>query len=75
MSVDESLLNLIGMVQKAWRILLHRREVAQLMHLDDRMHADIGLTRQDVRIALSMPLFIDPSEQFIRCTHKRRHRQ
>lgn len=72
MSVDESLLNLIGMVQKTWRILRHRREVAQFMFLDDCMLTDIGLTRQDVRIALSQPLSIDPSEHLVRCRNDRR---
>jgi uncharacterized protein YjiS (DUF1127 family) len=42
----------------AWR---HRRDAAALATFDDRMLADIGLTRCDLRDALSEPLWRDPT--------------
>ena len=38
----------------------HRRHVAALSGLDDRMLCDIGLTRNDVRDAIRQPLWRDP---------------
>ena len=43
----------------AWR---QRRELTRLIDLDDRMLADIGLTRQDLTAALAEPLLVDASE-------------
>jgi uncharacterized protein YjiS (DUF1127 family) len=42
----------------AWR---HRRDAAALAAFDDRMLADIGLTRCDLNDALSEPLWRDPT--------------
>jgi uncharacterized protein YjiS (DUF1127 family) len=39
----------------------HRRDAAVLASLDDRMLADIGLTRSDLREAFSEPLWRDPT--------------
>jgi len=39
----------------------HRSDVALLARADDRMLADIGLTRSDVRDAVSGPLWQDPT--------------
>jgi uncharacterized protein YjiS (DUF1127 family) len=39
----------------------HRRDAAILARLDDRMLADIGLTRSDLRDALSQPPWRDPT--------------
>lgn len=44
---------------RAWRV---RRELTRLVDLDDRMLADIGLTRHDVVLALAEPLSVDASE-------------
>lgn len=41
--------------------LMHRRTVLEMASFDDRMLADIGLTRGDVHAALSLPLDADPS--------------
>ncbi|HLN09456.1 MAG TPA: DUF1127 domain-containing protein [Xanthobacteraceae bacterium] len=38
----------------------HRRDVELLARFDDRMLADVGLTRSDVRYALSEPFWRDP---------------
>lgn len=43
------------------RAILHRRDVAQMLELDERGLKDIGLIRNDVIGALSGPLARDPS--------------
>lgn len=47
-----------------WRLIVaikHRRELAHLAEFDDRMLADIGLTRSDLRDAYFEPLWRDPT--------------
>jgi uncharacterized protein YjiS (DUF1127 family) len=41
--------------------LKHRHELERLVDCDDRMLADIGLTRADLRNAWSEPLWRDPT--------------
>ena len=43
------------------RAIANRRDITQLTHLDDHALKDIGLTRSDVRGALEVSLFDDPS--------------
>ncbi len=43
------------------RALKNRRDIELLASLDDRMLSDMGLTRGDVRDAISEPLWRDPS--------------
>ena len=40
----------------------HRHDAAILLRFDDRMLADIGLTRRDVREAFSEPVWRDPTD-------------
>ena len=52
-----------------WRLVVaikHRRELAHLADLDDRMLADIGLTRTDLRDACSETLWRDPTSMLAR---------
>ena len=47
-----------------WRLVVaikHRRELAHLADFDDRMLADLGLTRTHLRDAYSEPLWRDPT--------------
>ena len=44
-----------------WRARRNRREVTELLRLDDRMLRDIGLVRSDVLGALAEPAGADPS--------------
>lgn len=44
------------------RALKQRRELRRLADLDDRMLADIGLTRHNLISALAEPLSVDASE-------------
>jgi uncharacterized protein YjiS (DUF1127 family) len=43
----------------------HRHDAAVLMGLDDRMLADIGLTRREVRQAFDEPVWRDPTELLV----------
>lgn len=45
---------------RAWQ---NRRDVHALLEFDDRMLADIGLTRTDVTSALASPPDVDPSRR------------
>lgn len=44
-----------------YRVFANRRSAARLADLDDRMLEDIGLSRADLRIALSQPVWSDPT--------------
>ena len=50
--------------------LKHRREVRHLAEFDDRMLADIGLTRGDVMGALDEPLTRNPSWVLVRSAER-----
>jgi len=49
----------------------HRRELAQLADRDDRMLADIGLTRGDLYDAGSEPFWVDPTMTLQKRTRSR----
>ena len=53
----------------AWR---HRHDAAALASFDDRMLADIGLTRADLNDALAEPLWRDPTNVLARRQSERR---
>jgi uncharacterized protein YjiS (DUF1127 family) len=52
--------------------LKHRHDAAILARFDDRMLADIGLTRRDVREAFSEPLWRDPTDLLVNRVARRR---
>ena len=54
-----------GRLAHAAKIVRHRRDLEFLARLDDRMLRDIGLTRSDLRFALSEPLWRDPGAALI----------
>lgn len=63
-------------LQKLSRALKHRRDASLLAGMDDRMLADIGLTRSDLRDAYAEPLWRDPTDMLAgRACEKRRYRQ
>ena len=53
----------------------NRRDAMRLVDLDDRMLADIGITRSDLRDAYSAPPWRDPSELLARRATERRVRR
>lgn len=56
----------------AWRAWRNRRVAWRLARLDDRLLADIGLTRGDIDRALSLPLSQDPTRELYRISWERR---
>ena len=46
-------------------VFQNRHDAAVLQGLDDRMLADIGLTRRDVREAFNEPVWRDPTELLV----------
>ena len=51
-------LSRLSRMYRHWR---SRRRLARLWALDDRMLDDIGLTREDVYWAMSLPLTVNPA--------------
>jgi uncharacterized protein YjiS (DUF1127 family) len=49
-------------MRKLARLLKNRRNARMLAGMDDRMLADIGLTRSDLRDAYAQPLWRDPTD-------------
>ena len=66
----------VGIVTARLRALVqtvkNRRDAAILTGLDDRMLADIGLTRGDVLDAYSEPVWRDPTAVLVNRSHERR---
>lgn len=52
--------------------LVRRRRLAPLLHLDDHMLRDMGITRDDVLRARSLPLSRDAGEELHRVMLSRR---
>ena len=48
-------------ISNVLRAFKHRREATALSDLDDRMLADVGITRGDLRAAMIQPLWNDPT--------------
>ena len=60
-----------GLKQLAEKVK-NRRDAMRLAELDDRMLADIGLNRGDLRDAYAAPLWRDPSDVLARRAAERR---
>jgi uncharacterized protein YjiS (DUF1127 family) len=54
------------------RVIRNRHASAMLARLDDRMLADIGLTRSDLRDAFAEPMWHDPTDVLARRARERR---
>lgn len=62
----------VARVRNALQFVKNRRAAATLAGLDDRMLADIGLTRGDVRDAFSEPVWRDPTAILMSRAYERR---
>lgn len=60
LAVTMSTLSRVNEVVRAFR---NRRAVGSLLQWDDRMLADIGLTPNDVRSVMALPVAEDPSHR------------
>jgi len=49
------------MAARAWSVFKNRRHVTELKDWSDEQLKDIGLTRSDVRRALAVPFYRDPT--------------
>ncbi len=67
-----ALAGLIRKLRQLLRAVKHRHEAAVLGRLDDRMLADIGITRSDVRDAYSGSIWNDPTDSLARRAAERR---
>jgi uncharacterized protein YjiS (DUF1127 family) len=62
----------VARTRQVAEILKNRRDAMTLAGLDDRMLADIGLTRGDVRDAFSEPVWSDPTTILVSRVNERR---
>ena len=62
----------VARLRQVAQILKNRRDATTLAGLDERMLADIGLTRGDVRDAFSEPVWRDPTAILVSRVHERR---
>jgi len=63
---------IVALWRGTWRFIVARRDLAQLVELDDRMLADIGLRRSDLHAAQCAPFWEDPTRLLKRCVDCRR---
>jgi len=59
-------------VRSLLQTIKNRRDATILAGMDERMLADIGLTRGDVRDAISEPVWRDPTAILVSRSHERR---
>jgi uncharacterized protein YjiS (DUF1127 family) len=62
----------VARVRQVGQMLKNRRDAVTLASLDERMLADIGLTRGDVRDAFSEPVWRDPTAILVSRAKERR---
>lgn len=65
-TVKNILLTAAGNARPLAKALFNRRLARKIEELSDHELSDIGLTRDDVRYSLSMPLSVDPTTEFAR---------
>jgi uncharacterized protein YjiS (DUF1127 family) len=66
----------VARIRQLFQMMKNRRDANMLAGFDDRMLADIGLTRGDVRDAVSEPLWSDPTAILVhRARERRRYRR
>jgi len=71
-AVGGAIVNVAVVVAGAWMAYRNRRAVHRLLHVDDHMLADIGITRGDVLASLSGSAFEDASTRLGALARERR---
>ena len=66
--IADALTAIARRVLKFPRALAHRDQLRRLAECEDRLLADIGVTREDIEAALSTPSWYDPSTELVRRT-------
>ena len=61
----QALTMLAGRLWKLPTALAHRDQLRMLAGSDDHLLADIGVTREDIEMALSAPFWRDPSAKLV----------
>ncbi len=56
-----NLVRVVAVMRALYRAWRSRRDIARLAELSDHQLADIGLTRDDIRVARRAPLATDPT--------------
>ena len=64
-------LGLTGMLKSVWQMIVKRRSIAELSELEEHQLRDIGLTRGDVREAMTSAFFDDVSGHLTQAARKR----
>jgi len=64
--IADALTTLARRVRKLPAALAHRDQLQRLAECDDHLLADIGVTREEMKAALSAPFWRDPSEELVR---------
>lgn len=62
---------IVAVLKSVWRRMLNRNAIGSLHDLDDHQLLDMGLSRHEVREALTSSFFDDPGRQL---THAARNR-
>ena len=62
----------VARTREFFLLIKNRHDAATLASLDERMLADIGLTRGDLRDAYSEPVWRDPTAILVSRVHERR---
>jgi uncharacterized protein YjiS (DUF1127 family) len=62
----------VARTRNVLQLAKNRRDATSLSGMDDRMLADIGLTRGDLRDAYSEPVWRDPTAILVSRAHERR---
>lgn len=62
----------VGRAKRVAQVMRHRRDAAILASFNDRMLADIGLTRSDLNDAFAEPRWRDPTAVLVTRAYERR---
>ena len=62
---------LVALMTSVWRVLRNRNALVRLDEMDDRQLLDVGLSREDVRSAMTSAFFEDTGRHLTQAAHTR----